>query len=135
MRPEDVAAATRSEGQPEDAADQAVRLTMLMEAQAAFLGSTGAAPAAPLEDLDALLEDEDTLEDASDDPLHHGGVDGTEAGASGSTRAAEVDAMHIVDAEHLDRSSLRDEDSGPQIGLTDEDATLLGIDPYEGRSG
>jgi hypothetical protein len=125
MRPEDVAAQTSTNGDPPgDAADQAERLTMIMEAEAATNGGAGTPDLAyPLEDLDELIANEDADEDSSDDPLHHGGGDGH------ATQPAEEAAMHVLDddgAEHLMSG-----DIDGDRPLTEEDATLMGIDPYE----
>ena len=133
MRPEEVAEATRDLQDPaSDAADQAERLTMIMEAEAALGGVAGnPVPAYPLDDLDGLLLDEDADDDASDDPMHHGGADheGQEGLGHRRSTSAEEAAMHIVDGDGIDRSYLSEEGGA---ALTPEDATLLGIDPYEG---
>lgn len=125
-----------------DAADQAERLTMLMEAEAihAGLNSGRLAPDElpyPLQDTEEVLAEEDA-EDASDDPMHAGGL------TPARWVSAEVSAMHVIepsssedawwlsdetDAERADPS--RDQFDGPEEDLTPEDQTLLGIDPYE----
>lgn len=128
MRPEDVAAATRDLQDPAgDAADQAERLTMIMEAEAALADGDreDPVPAYPVDDPDRLVSDEDAQDDASDDPLHHGGPD--PADLRRSSPPAEEAAMHVVDGDGIDRSYLTEE---PAPALTAEDATLLGIDPY-----
>lgn len=139
-----------------DAADQAQRLTMLMESEliaalrkeAASAGAQTDNPAAtvtestrledyPLEDVEQTLAEEDSG-DASDDPLHAGGL------APTRWISAEVAAMHVVDdageqldsgpadptrAERADPS--HEQYDEPTHPLTAEDQTLLGIDPYE----
>ena len=125
-----------------DAADQAERLTMLMESEAihAGLNSGRLAPDElpyPLQDTEEVLVEEDA-EDASDDPMHAGGL------TPARWVSAEVSAMHVIeptssedawwlsdetDAERADPS--RDQFDGPEEDLTPEDQTLLGIDPYE----
>jgi len=125
-----------------DAADQAERLTMLMESEAihAGLNSGRLAPDElpyPLQDTEEVLAEEDA-EDASDDPMHAGGL------TPARWVSAEVSAMHVIeptssedawwlsdetDAERADPS--RDQFDGPEEDLTPEDQTLLGIDPYE----
>lgn len=128
-----------------DAADQAERLSMVMEAeaiQAALRGESGEGSLDgydyPLEDTETVLAMEDA-EDASDDPMHAGGL------TPAAWVPAEQAAMHIIDP-----GAPRDPQAGryvedvvdgddPDIdpfdrapsGLTPEDETLLGIDPYE----
>lgn len=128
--PHDVDVATEELQHHGDAADQAERLSMIMEAeavQAALRGEAGDGSADgyafPLEDVEDLVAAEDA-DDASDDPMHAGGFD------SQPILSAEQAAMHVVDADHpyLDE---RDEDEDVRSGLTPEDETLLGIDPYE----
>lgn len=128
--PHDVDVATEELQHHGDAADQAERLSMIMEAeavQAALRGESGDGSvddySFPLEDVEDLVAAEDA-DDASNDPLHAGGLD------TAPTLAAEQAAMHIVDADHpyLDE---RDEDEDVNSGLTPEDETLLGIDPYD----
>lgn len=146
MRPEDVDAATRDLIDPVgDAADQATRLRLLMEAEAALPGRRPAIDTdpehpgegrgdpvrsyglvVPLDSPDALLDDEDAGDDASHDPLHHGGLEPADRLRS---LPAEEAAMHVVDGDGIDRSFLVED---PRTGLTPEDETLLGIDPYEG---
>ena len=133
-----------------DAADQAERLSMVMEAEAIHAAlhpgsSDGSDPEGsldglpyPLEDTESVLAVEDAS-DASDDPMHAGGLQ------PGTWMPAEQSAMHIVDpddpADPLDgryAEDLADDDSDvdpfdrPGSDLTAEDQTLLGIDPYEG---
>lgn len=125
MKPEEVALQTSVRGDaPGDAADQAERLTMIMEAEAASNGGAGTPDLAyPLEDLDELIANEDADEDSSNDPLHHGGGDGR------AWRPAEEDAMHVLDDDGTERPMFRDDDGDRP--LTEEDVTLLGVDPYE----
>jgi hypothetical protein len=126
-----------------DAADQAERLTMIMEAEAthnALNGGGGEGPDElpyPLEDIEDVLAMEDA-EDASDDPMHSGGL------TPAPWVSAEQAAMHVVDPADLDDTSylddeqnaqradpFRDQFDGPVRDLTPEDETILGIDPYE----
>ncbi len=126
-----------------DAADQAERLTMIMEAEAtrnALNGGGGEGQddlAYPLEDIEDVLAMEDA-EDASDDPMHSGGL------TPAPWIPAEQAAMHVVDPADLDDTSYlddetdagradptRDQFDGPTRELTPEDETLLGIDPYD----
>lgn len=128
-----------------DAADQAERLSMVMEAEAiraALRGESGEGSLdgyeLPLEDTEAVLAMEGA-DDASDDPMHAGGLD------PAPWVPAEQAAMHVIDPAHPDDPDagryvddlLDDEDPGidpfdlPGGGLTAEDETLLGIDPYE----
>lgn len=125
MRPDEVAAQTSPGGEAQgDAADQAERLTMIMEAEAAASGSSGSLDLAyPLEDLDDLVANEDAGEDSSDDPMHHGGGDGH------AWAPAEEAALHVVDDSGIEHPMRREAPDNEPI--TDEDATLLGIDPYE----
>lgn len=126
MRPDEVAAQmARGADAAGDAADQAERLTMIMEAEAAANGGAGTPDLAyPLEDLDDLLADEDAAEDSSDDPMHHGGP-----GDGHASLPAEEAAMHVLDDAGNERP-LHPEHDGDRL-MTDEDATLLGIDPYD----
>ena len=126
-----------------DAADQAERLTMVMEAEAARAALTGdgggegrlEGRGRPLADTEAILAEEDA-EDASDDPFHAGGLD------PAPWLPAEQAAMHVVDpgfaddgvdATRLlaDADPLTDPFDVPGVALTPEDETLLGIDPYD----
>lgn len=126
-----------------DAADQAERLTMIMEAEAthnALNGGGGEGQedlAYPLEDIEDVLAMEDA-EDASDDPMHSGGL------TPAPWVPAEQAAMHVVDPTDLDGTAYLDDenDAGradpsrdqfdrPARDLTPEDETLLGIDPYD----
>lgn len=144
-----------------DAADQAQRLTMLMESEliaalhkeAASAGAQAGnltAPVTdstrredypledyPLEDVEQILAEEDSA-DASDDPLHAGGL------APTRWISAEVAAMHVIDdtGEPMDSGPTdptKAEQADPSHEqydkstreLTAEDQTLLGIDPYE----
>ncbi len=140
--PAEVARATQDVVDPAgDAADQAERLTMVMEAEAlrGALAGDGSGEGSldgydlPLEDTESMLAMEDA-EDASDDPVHAGGLD------PAPWIPAEQAAMHVVErdgsGEYLDEIL---EESDPLVDpfdtagseLTAEDATLLGIDPYE----
>jgi hypothetical protein len=128
-----------------DAADQAERLTMIMEAEAtreALRGGHGGEGSLdgfiyPLEDTEGLLAVEDA-DDASDDPMHAGGL------RPATWMPAEQAAIHIVDlddpsadiyaddetdSERADTD--RDQFDGPALHLTPEDETLLGVDPYD----
>jgi hypothetical protein len=129
-----------------DAADQAERLTMIMEAEAARAALAGDGSGEgellgrdrPLADLEAILAEEDA-EDASDDPFHAGGLD------PAPWIPAEQAAMHVIDpddpddpldgadAERLaaDADPLTDPFDVAGGELTPEDETLLGVDPYE----
>jgi hypothetical protein len=127
-----------------DMADQAERLTMIMEAEATHNALNGGGGEGTLEDRPYPLEDiEDVLamedaEDASDDPMHAGGL------TPATWMSAEQAAMHVVDPDdptddaYADDESdaeradpFRDQFDGPARDLTPEDETLLGIDPYD----
>lgn len=143
--PEEVSAMTHDDGVG-DAADQAERLTMVMEAEAIRNalagnsdgeGSLGEYPY-PLEDTESVLAEEDA-EDSSDDPFHAGGLD------PAPWVPAEQAAMHIVDPDDPDdpedgryvEEILDDADveidpfDRPGAPMTAEDRTLAGLDPYE----
>lgn len=143
--PAQVASATSSIGDPAgDAADQAERLTMIMEAEAthnALHGGSGEGGLDgllyPLEDLEATLAMEDA-EDASDDPMHAGGL------TPKPWLPAEQSAMHVVDLLDPEQDAYLGDETDTeradpyfdQFGeqprdLTPEDETLLGIDPYD----
>lgn len=144
--PSEVARATMDGAGPAgDAADQAERLSMIMQAEAtrnALNGGGGEGSLDdlpyPLEDLESVLAMEDA-DDASDDPMHAGGL------APRPWVGAEVSAMHVVDLDdpegdvYLDAATDAERadprfdpfDSQPEE-LTPEDETLLGIDPYDG---
>jgi hypothetical protein len=127
-----------------DAADQAERLTMIMEAEATHNalnggGGDGSADSLPypLEDIEDVLSMEDA-EDASDDPMHSGGL------TPAPWISAEQAAMHVIDPDDPDDNAyvgdendveradpFRDQFDGPARDLTPEDETLLGIDPYD----
>lgn len=127
-----------------DIADQADRLTMIMEAEAARNGARGVHGefagegsldgfSYPLEDVEETLAEEDA-EDSSDDPMHAGGLN------PAPWIPAENAAMHVVgmdeyagdetDAQRTDPNF--DQFDEAEAGLTPEDETLLGIDPYDG---
>lgn len=115
-RPADVLLATQSDVAG-DAADQADRLAMIMEAEAieaALRGECGEGSlesyAYPLEDTEEVLSMEDA-QDGSNDPRHAGEVT--------RWQCSEESAMHVIGVP-VER-----------VELTAEDATLLGIDPYE----
>lgn len=131
-----------------DAADQAERLTMIMEAEATHNalnggggeGDTEGLPY-PLEDLEDVLAMEDA-EDSSDDPMHSGGL------TPAPWMPAEQAAMHVVDPDDPEDDAyvgdesdaeradpFRDQFDGPARDLTPEDETLLGIDPYDEPAG
>lgn len=149
--PDEVERATLGSDDPGDAADQADRLAMIMTAEAmrnAREGGRGEGDLdgldLPLEDTEGLLAEEDA-EDGSDDPLHAGGL------TPSVWLPAEQAAMHVVAEDGRDPGDpgyLRGEhaeelldDGDPEVdpfdrpggSLTDEDATLLGIDPYDTR--
>ncbi len=124
-----------------DAADQAERLTMVMEAEAVHSAMNGGGGEGtnempyPLEDIEDVLAMEDA-EDGSDDPMHAGGL------TPARWVPAEEAAMHVVggteasdwldaetDAERAD--PYRDQFDGPPGALTPEDETLMGVDPYD----
>lgn len=127
-----------------DAADQAERLSMIMEAEATHNALNGGGGEGslddlpyPLEDVEATLAMEDA-DDASDDPMHAGGL------TPRPWVTAEESAMHIVDLEdpsddaYLDAESdteradpYYDQFAGTPEHLTAEDETLLGVDPYD----
>jgi len=127
-----------------DAADQAERLTMIMEAEATHNALNGGGGEGsdddlpyPLEDIEDLLSMEDA-DDSSDDPMHAGGL------TPAPWVTAEQAAMHVIDPEDPDDDAyvgdesdseradpLRDQFDGPVRDLTPEDETLLGIDPYD----
>lgn len=98
--PAEVARATQdSFGPAGDAADQAERLSMVMEAEAihaALSGSHGEGSLDgyeyPLEDTESILAMEDA-DDASHDPMHAGGT------SPDPWQPAEEAAMHIFDPE------------------------------------
>lgn len=142
--PAEVARATvNGDGAPGDAADQAERLSMIMEAEATHNALNGGGGEGSVDDLPYPLEDlEDVLamedaEDGSDDPMHAGGL------TPAPWVPAEQAAMHVVDLDdpednaYLDAETdegradpFRDQFDGPAGDLTPEDETLLGIDPY-----
>ncbi len=143
--PSEVEAETRDLTDPTgDAADQAERLTMIMEAEAtrnALNGGGGEGSLEglvyPLEDIEATLAMEDA-DDASDDPMHAGGL------TPQAWIPAEESAIHIVDEDDPDQDSyygdetdaeradpFRDQFDGRPRDLTPEDETLQGIDPYD----
>ena len=126
-----------------DAADQAERLSMVMEAEAVHSALNGGGGEGsldipyPLEDTEDVLAMEDA-DDSSDDPMHAGGL------TPARWVSAEESAIHIVDPDDPnDNAYFADEtDSeradpdydqfdGPAGELTPEDETLLGIDPYD----
>lgn len=141
--PDEVA---RADGfdQTGDAADQADRLSMVMEAEATRNALNGGGGEGTLDDLPYPLEDiEDVLsmedaEDGSDDPQHAGGL------TPEPWVTAEQAAIHIVDpsdpedAAYLDDETdeeradpFHDQYEGTPRDLTPEDETLLGVDPYD----
>ena len=133
-------------GEPGDAADQAERLRLLMEAEAVAEGRAGRVgdpslegASYPLEDVEDVLAMEDA-EDSSDDSMHAGGL------APKRWVPAEEAAMHVVDPQRPDELSYlddptvserantaRDDFEGPASELTPEDETLLGVDPYDAQ--
>ena len=109
-----------------DVADQADRLTMIMEAEGARNGALGVEGefggegsldgySYPLENMEDVLAMEDA-EDSSDDPRHAGGLNPV------PWTPAETAAMHVVG---------EDQQGEAITALTPEDQTLMGIDPYE----
>lgn len=144
--PAEVARATQDTSDPAgDAADQAERLSMVMESEAIHAALHGQSGEGSLEGYDLPLEDTESVlamedaEDASDDPMHAGGLDPK------PWVPAEQAAMHVIDPGDPDDpeagryvTDLMDAEDpnidpfdGPPSGLTPEDETLLGIDPYE----
>jgi hypothetical protein len=142
--PLEVARATAGGGDAGgDAADQAERLTMIMESEATHNALNGGGGEGsddlpyPLEDIEDVLAMEDA-EDASDDPMHAGGL------TPAPWVTAEQAAMHVIDPSDLDDTTYlddeqnseradpyRDQFDGPPRDLTPEDETILGIDPYD----
>lgn len=127
-----------------DIAEQADRLTMIMEAEAALNGMGGRSTSDagegsldgysyPLEDIEEILSEEDA-EDSSDDPMHSGGL------TSKPWIPAEIAAMHVVGLDKYAGDETNEQKANPnfdqydetQTVLTPEDETLTGIDPYEG---
>jgi len=127
-----------------DAADQAERLSMIMEAEATHNALNGGGGEGSVDDLPYPLEDiEDVLamedaEDSSDDPMHAGGL------TPAPWIPAEQAAMHVIDPDDPDDDAyagdendheradpFRDQFDGPSRDLTPEDETMLGIDPYD----
>jgi len=121
-----------------DLADQADRLTMLFQVEAAHHAPVVDPPRERRsQDSETLVAQEDAA-DGSDDPMHAGGVTGTR------WVSAEQAAMHVVDGPGGQTSGwlddqtdseradpLHDPFDGPPGDLTPEDQTLLGVDPYE----
>ena len=147
--PQEVARATMNgmDG-ANDSADQAERLTMIMEAEATHNALNGGGGEGSVDDLPYPLEDiEDVLamedaEDASDDPMHAGGL------TPAPWISAEQAAMHVIDPADLDDTEyvgdendaeradpFRDQFDGTPRDLTPEDETILGIDPYDEPAG
>ncbi|MDQ5973051.1 MAG: hypothetical protein QG661_260 [Actinomycetota bacterium] len=147
--PQEVARATMNgmDG-ANDTADQAERLTMIMEAEATHNALNGGGGEGSVDDLPYPLEDiEDVLamedaEDASDDPMHAGGL------TPAPWISAEQAAMHVIDPADLDDTEyvgdendaeradpFRDQFDGTPRDLTPEDETILGIDPYDEPAG
>jgi hypothetical protein len=143
--PSQVARATASHGDSAgDAADQAERLSMIMEAEATHNALNGGGGEGdldgllfPLEDIESTLAIEDA-EDASDDPMHAGGL------TPRPWLPAEQSAMHVVDLMDPEQDSYVDDETDAEradpyvdqfadrpTDLTPEDETLLGIDPYQ----
>lgn len=143
--PQEVAQATRTTMDTAgDCADQADRLTMIMEAEATHNALNGGGGEGSNDDLPYPLEDiEDVLamegaDDASDDPMHSGGL------SPAPWLSAEQAAMHVIDPSDLDDSEyvgdesdtgradpFRDQFEATPRDLTPEDETILGLDPYE----
>lgn len=126
-----------------DAADQAERLTMVMEAEAVHSAMNGGGGegsldlAYPLEDLEDTLAMEDA-DDSSNDAMHFGGL------TPARWVPAEQSAMHVVDPKDPNDAAYFDEETDEERAdpafdqfdtesgdLTPEDETLLGIDPYD----
>ncbi len=141
--PEAVSWSTQDTTDPAgDAADQAERLSMVMEAEATRnalrgddVGYSGEGSLEgfdrPLSDTESILAEEDA-EDSSDDPMHAGGL------TPKPWIPAEQAAMHLTDGSWLDDESDEeradpdfDQYAEPAEHLTPEDETLMGIDPYE----
>ncbi len=126
-----------------DAADQADRLSMVMEAEAVHSALNGGGGegsldlAYPLEDLESVLAMEDA-DDSSDDPMHAGGLTPSRWVSAEESAIRVVDPDDPSDAEYFaDETDTeradpdRDQFDGPVGELTPEDETLLGVDPYE----
>jgi hypothetical protein len=131
-------------GSPGDCADQADRLTMIMEAEATHNALNGGGGEGsddglsyPLEDVEDVLAQEGA-DDASDDPMHSGGL------TPAPWLTAEQEAMHVFDPDVLGDDAyvgdetdaqradpLRDQFEETPRELTPEDETILGIDPYD----
>ncbi len=126
-----------------DSADQADRLSMIMEAEAtrnAARGITGEfggegsldGYSYPLEDTEEVLAVEDA-EDSSDDPMHAGGLN------PAPWVPAEQAAMHVEGSDTYYSDETDEQRADPQFDqfdepdkhLTPEDETLMGIDPYD----
>ncbi len=143
--PQEVVRATsRGQESAGDCADQADRLTMIMEAEATHNALNGGGGEGsvddlpyPLEDIEDLLASEDA-DDASDDPMHSGGL------TPAPWISAEQSAMHVINDADLDSVEYADDETdaqradpqrdhfdGPPRELTPEDETILGVDPYE----
>lgn len=140
----DIVRESNSAGYTGDIADQADRLTMIMQAEAtrnSLNGNTGYDGGEgslegfiyPLEDTEQVVSDEDAS-DSSDDSWHAGGVHGV------AIKSPEVDAMHIIPLPGDANLDVGEQDPNvdpyssvprPET-LTSEDRTLLGrSDPDE----
>jgi hypothetical protein len=141
--PERVLHATRSQD-PSDVADEADRLTMIMEAEAVHNARAGSSGEGSLDGYDLPLGDDESLlaevggEDASDDPMHAGGL------TPRPLVEPELQAIHVIDDVDPTRDHYLDDETDeeradpdfdqfdePITNLTPEDETLLGVDPYE----
>ena len=129
--------------EPGDSADAADRLTMIMEAEAirngisADAGEFGGEGSLdgllyPLKDTEYVLASEDA-DDSSDDPIHAGGL------TPAPVVPEEIAAMHFLDTDKYVDDESDDDKANPNVdqfdetpkGLTPEDETLLGVDPYD----
>jgi hypothetical protein len=141
--PERVLHATRSQD-PSDVADEADRLTMIMEAEAVHNARAGSSGEGSLDGYDLPLGDDESMlaeevgEDASDDPMHAGGL------TPRPLVEPELQSIHVIDDVDPTRDHYLDDETDeeradpdfdqfdePITNLTPEDETLLGVDPYE----
>lgn len=141
--PSDIARATQ-DANVADVADQADRLSMIMEAEALRNARAGSSGEGSLDGLDLPLEDdefvlaEEGAVDASDDPVHAGGL------TPRPILEPELSAIHVVDDVDPQRDFYLDDETDEEradadfdqfdeslANLTPEDETLMGIDPYE----
>ncbi len=136
--PDEVAQQTANGGDPAgDGADQAERLTMIMEAEVlrnALHGDPGGEGSLdgfdyPLAHSEELLADAGGV-DALDDSLDVEGL------RSAPLQSPELAAMHIISDDGSNEGYIEEQPglahpSDPAASLTPEDETLIGVDPYE----